>query len=665
MKKNKQKKLKKLKRINVVPHIIILVLFLLLVPLIFVGLGELYLESMIDNRIKDSYSKSNSIVEILEGQDLANIDKTSLPQVDWLADDYGVYDTQSESFVIAPNQEIVFEDLSKYAVEDKTIYFSRINDVSPYEFVGSREINASRFAMAAFKRCMHDMDKFLADDAVDEDILVFNYWIIQPIGDGQYSLYYCAASSFTVGELLYLFAFAVLIILAIALPIIFYVITLILSITGQRRAAKLLYYDPVIGGKNWLAFEEDATRVLKRNRGKRNYAVISFRMGRFQSYCACYGNKAGDEVVNTIYSALVTGLVKRKEIVARYSDAEFAMLYIVESHEQLEARLTGITNSLISALQPHKIDFKIGICDAESGTKIDALYSNASIARKNIDSNPDKRIAWYDAKIKENQLWEHYVEENMESALNNGELHVYLQPKYNASTEILGGAEALIRWISPTKGFIGPGRFIPIFEKNGFITKIDDFMLSSVAKLQAKWVAEGKNVVPISVNISRAHFTQADLAEHLCKIVEDAGAPKELIELELTESAFFEDKDILIDTVNKLKTLGFKISMDDFGAGYSSLNSLKDLKLDVLKLDADFFRGKEENEDRGSLIVTETIQLAKNLGMTTVAEGIESADQVEFLANSGCDLIQGYYFAKPMPVADYEKKMEEGKAIVE
>ena len=247
----------------------------------------------------------------------------------------------------------------------------------------------------------------------------------------------------------------------------------------------------------------------------------------------------------------------------------------------------------------------------------------------------------------------------MEQALANGELHVYLQPKYSAETKRLGGAEALIRWISPTQGFIGPGKFIPIFEKNGFITKIDDFMLRSVSRLQANWVKEGRNVVPISVNISRAHFTQEDLAEHICAIVESEGAPKELIELELTESAFFEDKDVLINTVEKLKSMGFAVSMDDFGAGYSSLNSLKDLQLDVLKIDADFFRGKEENEDRGSLIVSETIQLAKNLGMTTVAEGIESAEQVEFLAERGCDLIQGFYFAKPMPVADYEQKMQE------
>ena len=149
------------------------------------------------------------------------------------------------------------------------------------------------------------------------------------------------------------------------------------------------------------------------------------------------------------------------------------------------------------------------------------------------------------------------------------------------------------------------------------------------------------------------------MAEHICEIVDSEGAPKELIELELTESAFFEDKDILINTVGKLKSMGFAVSMDDFGAGYSSLNSLKDLQLDVLKIDADFFRGREENEERGSLIVSETIQLAKNLGMTTVAEGIESAEQVEFLAERGCDLIQGFYFAKPMPVVDYEQKMQE------
>lgn len=180
-------------------------------------------------------------------------------------------------------------------------------------------------------------------------------------------------------------------------------------------------------------------------------------------------------------------------------------------------------------------------------------------------------------------------------------------------------------------------------------------MISHVAKYQSEWLNSGKNPVPVSVNVSRAHFIQQDLAEHICALVDQYNTPHHLIELELTESAFFDDKNALLGTVNKLKSYGFDISMDDFGAGYSSLNSLKDLPLDVLKLDAEFFRG-EYSADRSKIVISQAITLAKQLDMRIVAEGVEEKEQVDFLAGVGCDMIQGFYFAKPLPISDYEKR---------
>ena len=243
----------------------------------------------------------------------------------------------------------------------------------------------------------------------------------------------------------------------------------------------------------------------------------------------------------------------------------------------------------------------------------------------------------------------------MDAALANREFQVYLQPKVNASQGELAGAEALVRWIHPKEGFIPPNKFIPIFEQNGFILKLDDYMLEEIAKQQAQWMAQGKKIVPISVNVSRAHFTREDLAQHICNIVDKYHVPHNVIELELTESAFFDDKKVLLNTVKQLRDAGFLVSMDDFGSGYSSLNSLKELQLDVLKLDADFFRGADSQE-RGLLIVSEVIDLAKKLNMKIVAEGIESREQVDFLIEQECDLIQGYYFAKPMPIREFEEK---------
>ena len=186
-------------------------------------------------------------------------------------------------------------------------------------------------------------------------------------------------------------------------------------------------------------------------------------------------------------------------------------------------------------------------------------------------------------------------------------------------------------------------------------------MVERVAKLQAEWIKEGFNVVPISVNISRAHFTREDLTEHICSLIDKYDVPHNLVELELTESAFFEEKNIIMSTVNKMQNAGFHVSMDDFGSGFSSLNSLKDLPLDVLKLDAEFFRGDTEDE-RGEVIVGKTIELAKDLDMEIVAEGVEKERQVNFLAGVGCDMIQGFYFDKPMPCDEFEERMKAGVA---
>ena len=220
---------------------------------------------------------------------------------------------------------------------------------------------------------------------------------------------------------------------------------------------------------------------------------------------------------------------------------------------------------------------------------------------------------------------------------------VYYQPKYDPQTDELRGVEALIRWDSHELGFVNPGRFIPIFENNGIIPKIDHYMITHVARDQKRWLDEGYECVPASVNVSRAHFIEKDLAVQIRDAVDKEGAPHELIEIELTESAFFDDKKAMIDTIRQLKEFGFKVSMDDFGSGYSSLNSLKDMPLDVLKLDAEFFAG-DVNDDRGEIVVSEAIQLAKRLNMLTVAEGVEAKEQVAFLAKHGCDMIQGYIY---------------------
>ena len=428
------------------------------------------------------------------------------------------------------------------------------------------------------------------------------------------------------------------------------------TVHEKKGLAKVYYFDPASGGKNMQYFYDRARLILKRKRNKYpEYAILDARMQKYDSYCTCYGVERGMELIEILYNELSKS-VNKYEVLAHSEKADFALLLGYTDKEELYNRIISITNGLKCASGDDNSKFNVGIYEVDDGNiDTECMYNFAGVALNSITESEDGSICTYNTKMRDEELWVNMVENDMKHAMENGEFQVYLQPKYSTKEEKLSGAEALVRWIHPTRGFISPGRFVPIFEKNGFVLNLDDFMISEVAKQQAKWMSEGKELFPISVNVSRAHFTRADLAEHICGIVDKYEVPHDKIELELTESAFFDDKEVLIKTVKKLKEYGFEISMDDFGAGYSSLNSLKEMPLDVLKLDAEFFRG-EDDENRGEVIVGEAITLAKKLNMRIVAEGIETREQVDSLARMDCDLIQGYYFAKPMPISEFEER---------
>ena len=466
-------------------------------------------------------------------------------------------------------------------------------------------------------------------------------------------------------DLLMLAAVCILFTIIVAVFVLYYIISFISFLANSRKMTKVMYTDVVTGGNNKLYFAKKGAILLKKNRwGRLNYAMLHLQMRKYRSFCTCFGVQRGEELIEAFYSELKKSL-NAKELLAHRQNAEFAVLLTYINREELLARIEQMERQLNAILPKVKLYFDAGVYEILSGeTDIEQLYNNALIACEFLKDEAENKIAVYDIEMNKRKLWERKVEDDMDRALMNREFKVYLQPKVSSAEETLAGAEALVRWIHPEEGFIPPNRFIPIFEQNGFIVKLDDYMLEEVSRLQAQWLSEGKKTVPISVNVSRTHFTREDLAEHICRIVDKYEVPHHLIELELTESAFFDDKHMILNTVHKMQELGFVVSMDDFGSGYSSLNSLKELHLDVLKIDGEFFRGldaesfREHNniEERGLLIVAEVIDLAKKLNMQIVAEGIESREQVDFLVSQECDLIQGYFFAKPMPVEEYVEK---------
>lgn len=656
MSTKKQIKINRLKNRHILPSIIGTLIMMTVFCILDIIIMSLLMQGIIANKIVSGYNESKKVAEIFE----ENINNSHFAR-DVYESGVLLRDISSVCIVDKDNNIIrqygsELPDFSKEAkVDIGDEKLSLIPDIDA-DLIDDREdysINLNSIITADdIIRLVLPRDGF-GYEMLSSDWVGFRCWFITPAGDDGQKSCINGVISVSMYEAYTLFFAFVLSIMLIFVVFIYQFCELIRHIINQRRAIKMLHTDFITGGNNRIKFIDYGTRFLKR-RGIRRYAVVQLRMEKYRNYCAYHGAKQGEELLEKIYDSINNSL-KRRELVAHVDIASFAILLICTQKDELTGRLGNTLDRLYALEDDHKLYFTVGVCDVEKSSDIAVYMNEADTARACVKEDDEDRIVWFNEGMRAQQIWEHKVENDMESALENHEFQVYLQPKYSTRKETLSGAEALVRWIHPTEGFVPPGKFIPIFEKNGFILKLDDFMLTEVSRLQAQWLKEGKQLVPISVNVSRAHFTREDLAEHICGIVDTYGVPHEYIELELTESAFFDDKDVLLKTVNKMKEYGFHVSMDDFGAGYSSLNSLKELPLDVIKLDAEFFRGTDDLE-RANLIVSRTIDLAKQLGMTIVAEGIETREQVDFLAGQDCDLIQGFYFAKPMPVNDFEDR---------
>ena len=448
----------------------------------------------------------------------------------------------------------------------------------------------------------------------------------------------------------------------VSLIFILFVANILRTHKNNRNMRKLVFRDNITGNHNWFWFALNSKNIIRKRRGNTQYAIVSLSFIGYRNYVLCHSVDAGERTLINLWKTIEVFLDKN-ELCAHSTASNFPMLIKAANEDAARTRLERIIKSLETIGGDHDFKFHAGVYMIDPKIKknadIDLLYNNASTARMTLEDSDDTGIAFFDNKLVEDTKWIDRVTERQREAVEKEEFKVYYQPKYDPRTNELMGAEALIRWISDDMGFVSPGKFIPIFEKSGFITEIDHYMVTHVARDQKKWLDAGMKCVPISVNISRAHFAETNLAEQIKDMVDKEGAPHDLIEIELTESAFFDDKKVMLATIRKLKEYGFLVSMDDFGSGYSSLNSLKDMPLDILKLDAGFFSGDKDNE-RTEIVVSEALQLAKKLNMTTVAEGVEDQAQVDFLAAEGCSMIQGYYYAKPMPKEEYELRITSG-----
>lgn len=428
------------------------------------------------------------------------------------------------------------------------------------------------------------------------------------------------------------------------------------------RSRRIAEVDQLTGGRTKQKFFEDTKKLLKKSSAE-NWAIVLFDIDKFKFVNDRLGYEEGNRMLERLHKT-ISDQLEGDELFARMSDDNFVLTIKNATDIELNARMNAIFSEFErrnSLFVKYPVVFSAGICrlnqcvhESRHGeVDINAAIDRCKIAKSTLKGTHFSSIAFYDGSIRDRALREKDYENIMPAALERREFQCYLQPKYGLRTRNIEGAEALIRWNSKEFGFISPGDFIPIAEKNGFVVELDFFILEEVCRTMRKWIDEGKKPVVISVNQSRLHLNYDDYIWRLREIVDKYDIPYEYIELELTESVFTENAEKLLKIMHKLHEIGFKLSLDDFGSGYSSLNMLKDMPVDVVKIDKEFF-SDTMNTSKGRAVISTVVDLAKNLDMDVISEGVETREQVEFLTEIHCAMVQGYYFAKPMPISDFE-----------
>ncbi len=430
------------------------------------------------------------------------------------------------------------------------------------------------------------------------------------------------------------------------------------TVLYDKELEHTIYYDKLTGLANLMKFQNDIHNVLIEN-PTTDYVVTMIDIIDFKSINELHGFQVGDEALCLLaerFSALPTeqgifGKGVKDEF--WYFDTAEAMNETLSMSEHIERKIF-LDNEVFKNV---RLALRYGTYYIEDNEEaVLNIISNTQFAHA-MAKKEEKRHTIFNVETKNKILYETNIANRQEAALMNREFLVFMQPKYQLNTEKIVGAEALVRWVQRDGEVLSPVKFLPIFEKNGFIKQIDMFMFEEVCKIIRNWIKMGITPTKISVNFSRLHLTSSQFVKTLIDIIERYEVPKKYIELELTETVASENEEQLVRVLEEVHKYNLTMAIDDFGSGYSSLGILRKMNFDVIKLDRSFL-WDYENEDRSKSIIKNMIELSRDLDSTIVAEGVEREEDVEFLRGIDCDVAQGFYFAKPMIHHDFTELLQ-------
>lgn len=421
----------------------------------------------------------------------------------------------------------------------------------------------------------------------------------------------------------------------------------------------LAEYDAISGVYNRVKFFDAARRVLDANPDTR-FILARFDLDRFKAYNDLFGMEEGDRLLREIGRFFMRNL----DAEANYGrlEADHFVFCIPEERFKAGRLLAEFVLHFSSFQSNFVLSPRIGVFQIKDPSlEISRMCDRALMALRSIKSGSAQRVAYYDDSMRKRILEEQTLIGDMEEALRLEQYDVYLQPQYNHRTRKIVGAEALVRWKHPQKGMIPPNTFIPILEKNGFISRLDYFVWERVCQLLAHWRDQGLPTVSISVNVSGADIHMPNLCGTLVDLTQKYGVEPRELRLEITETAYMENAERFVTVIGALRSNGFLVEIDDFGKGYSSLNTLKNVPVDVLKLDMGFLHETESSGGRSGVILNSILHMAHWLNLPVIAEGVETLRQADYLASIGCDIVQGYLYSRPLPIPDFESLLTRGE----
>lgn len=429
-----------------------------------------------------------------------------------------------------------------------------------------------------------------------------------------------------------------------------------------KQTQDIREYDELTGIYNKRMFLQKTEEMLNRY-PEEPFAFIHFDIYQFHLVNQFYGMDEADRLLQYIADQLAHLTESFTKVTyGRYLADVFCFCVPYKDRESVIQMIEQIRENINQYPIEHVLLPVFGICVIEQNRygehdpdkpQIHMISDQANLAAKQCKGNYIQNYSFYDTSMSEQLVKEQKIINTMKTAMAQEQFVLYIQPKYDLHTNMIDGGEVLVRWMVPEKGMVPPGDFIPVFERNGFIMKLDYYVWEHACQIIRRWLDQGREPFPISVNISRVSLYNYKLADVILELVRKYNIEPRLLQLELTESAYTSNPDMIKHTMSQLQKYGFCILMDDFGSGYSSLNTLKDIVVDILKIDMKFLSDSDV-PGRGENILASVVRMAKWLDMPVIAEGVEKESQVAFLRSIGCEFVQGYYFAKPMPIQEYE-----------